>query len=633
MRKIFYAGKVVFYLTRFVFRLLAGRNLFIPRRTDATFLQPATRQLDTNAPALHRWEMQRGAARLGWRIGAGYLLLLLVLLLLLRGLEQVTTLPEHLRPGFLLLAHCSAAAVIAAVLFAQHRIREYGASFSVLRKDEEEGWRWEQVAIEGRRAWMREKVLPISRSAAQILSCSIPDRKAEQWVRVPKNYREPAGSPVEIRLPPNFTGADQAVKTRLERSVAAKLGITNISAEWSTEGSAPRVLLSSPPEPPELIGFSDVEHHLLHQREWDFLYGITGAGAAFSISVTGDTPHGAVSSGSGGGKSELLKGIAAQAGHKGWSLVVLDWKEESQPWARGLPGVRYVVDIASIHDMCVQLGEEIEWRKANPSAPRPRVLVLAEEWSITAPLLTDYWAALRSMADAEEKRTMPARSPAITSLMKVIFAGRALGVFLQLVAIRFSARVTNGNADLRESFQVINMARYKPQTVKMLAPDVKPFPRKSKHPGRWVAVNGDEAIVYQAVLWSDEAARKWHQSGMEIPASPWSPRFGPTGPTASRIHSGQGTPLGHGPTRPNQPLPALEGEVLKRVDARKLSEMVDTLEYLGITLTILQKASKDQESGFPGVYGGSPNKGYTYDFEQVKDWARRRYASQKVGRG
>jgi hypothetical protein len=630
MRRLFYAGKVTGWMIRFVFRLLAGRNLFGPRRTDATFLKPATRQLDQNAPALHRWEMQRGLSRALWRVAGGYLLLLTLILGALAGLQAIHPLPWILRPGTLVLLHLCLTMILTVSYYARWSIREHGMTIRILRRDEEEGWRWEKVSVEGRREWMREKILPVSRSVSVILGHRIPDRDAAKWVTVPKNYREP-GASVEILLPAHFTGADKQVQTRLERSVSAKLGIRDISSSWQTEGSSPRVLLSSPPSPPTLISFSDVEHFLHAQGEWDFLYGMTGSGESFSISVTGDTPHGAVSSGSGGGKSELLKGITAQAGHKGWFTVILDWKEESQQWAKGLPGIRYLTTVEGIHEMCIAIGEEIEWRKANPGAPRARLLVLAEEWSITAPLLTEYWSALRSTADAEEKRTMPVRSPAITSLMKAIFAGRALGVFLQLVAIRLSARVTNGNADLRESFQVINMARFKPQTVKMLAPDVKPFPRKSKIPGRWVAVNGDEAVVYQGVLWSDGDATAWHQSGIEIPASPFSERYRPTDPTAARRHSGLETRLGHDLAGPSSGLPAIEGEIIDRVDARKLSGMVDGLAHLDVTLNVLQMAVKRDES-FPGAFGGSQFKGYTYDFEQVKEWARRRYASQKVGR-
>lgn len=90
--------------------------------------------------------------------------------------------------------------------------------------------------------------------------------------------------------------------------------------------------------------------------------------------------------------------------------------------------------------------------------------------------------------------------------------------------------------------------------------------------------------------------------------------------------------MGHDPTGPSSALPAIEGEIVDRVDARKLSEMVEGLAHLDVTLNVLQMAVKRDDS-FPGAFGGNQFKGYTYDFEQVKDWARRRYASQKVGRG
>ena len=60
-----------------------------------------------------------------------------------------------------------------------------------------------------------------------------------------------------------------------------------------------------------------------------------------------------------------------------------------------------MTNLPAIHDACVQVGEEIEWRKANPHAPRPRLLVVLEEWNITSALLTEYWQTMRGTADME----------------------------------------------------------------------------------------------------------------------------------------------------------------------------------------------------------------------------------------
>jgi hypothetical protein len=636
--RIFYGFRIAFYVIRFVFRFFSGRPLSGDRKTDSTFTRPATRSLDPSHTAL-RWEMMRGASRAAWRCGGLYLLLLAVCLLLLKASSVFVSLPWVLRPSSVLLMHLLLIGGAIAFYLIRRRCVEYGYSVPTLRREEsEEGGKelkFEWVKVEGRRAWLNGKVLPVSRAASIILTTPIPDRKATEWVTVPKNYREPGGAPIEIRLPSSFTGADEGVKKRLTSSVREKLGMRSIEASWQTEGEFPRVIFRAPPEPPALVSFSDVRRYLEAMGEWDFLYGVIGTGEIFSISITGDTPHGAVSAGSNGGKSELLKGKIMQAGHKGWWSLILDWKEESQEWAKGLHGIRYKTALADIHDACIQVGEEIEWRKSNQGAPRPKLLVVLEEWNITSALLTDYWSAMRSTADPEERRTMPARSPAVTSVMKAIFTGRSLGVFVDIVAIRFSARVTNGNADLRESFQVINLAKYKPQTVKMLAPDVKPFPRKSTHPGRWVAVVGDEAVIYQAPLYTDQEAREWHQSGEPFPASPWSERFGTSFAQQVHVDLTQGDQLRLDATRSLAASAVLEGEVLTDVDARKLSDMVDGLAPLGVTWNVLRNSARDDERGdptFPKAYGGSPNKGYTYDYAAVREWARKRHASQETER-
>lgn len=259
----------------------------------------------------------------------------------------------------------------------------------------------------------------------------------------------------------------------------------------------------------------------------------------------------------------------------------------------------------------------------------PKVLVVSEEWGITAPLLAEYWTELRSMAEPEERRTMPLRSPAITAGMKINFAGRSLGISQLLVAQRFSARVTNGNADLRESFGIVLMSRWKSQTQKMLAPDVKPFPKKVTTPGRWVAVNGDTAVVYQAVLWSDEEAREYAMSGQPNPLSPFTAPGGGNGvaggSTAGTLEN-VATPVATGSSRPAIALPAAPERVL-----RKLSTIADSLEPLGISLKTLQNAANEgprKDPDFPKVRGGNPVAGYLYDAKEVSAWARNRRAAE-----
>ena len=632
--------KLVYAISRIVLRFFLGRNgvLSGERKTNATFFRPATASLDPSGTAL-RWEKIPGWQRLLWRLGILYVLLLSVPLFLLFATEKAgISLPSYLRPSFILLAHGAVAALLFAVWMMRRHIERHGYSIPVpVREivaehaDRKPERRWTTVRIEkeGRFEWEKEKVLPVAGIVSITLAVPLPllaDKR--RAVLIPRNYRE--GAPIVLSLPAAFAGVSEKVQKNLETSVARKLGVREISSSLQLEGSSPRILLRVPAQLPSLITFAEAEHFLLASQEYSPFYGMTAGGEGLNISMEGDSPHSAVSAGSGAGKSEMIKVLAMQALRWGWNVIILDWKEESQEWIKGLDGVRYVSDIDSIHDMGVALGEEVEARKANPGAERPKVLVICEEWSLTADLLSDYWGALRSMADTEEKRSMPTRSPALTGFKKIIYTGRALGMFEMLVAIRFSARVTGGNADLRESFQVILMARYKAQTVKMLAPGIKPFPpNKPKERGRWVAVMGDEAVEFRAPLVTDSEARTFASGGVQSSASPFIERY-----TLSRRQPGStDVTLGNSATwQVATGSQAIEG-VPVEIQAKKLSELPGLLLDIdpSITYKILQWARDHaEESGFPPPFGGSANRGYTYEVESVRMWTKKRYARQRV---
>lgn len=641
MRAAWSAFKLIYSVSRILVRFFLGRNgvLSGERKTDATFLRPATRSLDPSGTAL-RWEKLPGWQRLLWRLGGLYSLLLLSLSGVLWTASKLLTLPPYLRPSFVLLAHGAIAALLLSVYLLRRHAERYGyAVILPIPERGEEGVVWQRREILrklGRLEWEKEKVLPVAGIVSTTLGVSLPllaDRR--RAVSIPRDFRD--GGAIIISLPADFAGVTEKLQTSLESRVAAKLGMRGgLSSSLQLEGSAPRILLRAPEELPELVTWEVAERYLLAAEEYNPLYGVTSSGEWLNISMGGDSPHTGVSAGSGAGKSEMIKVIAMQAMRWGWNVIVLDWKEESQEWIKGMDGVRYVSDIEAIHDMGVLLSEEVEDRKANPHAKRPKVLVICEEWSLTADLLSDYWSLMRSTAEPNEKRNMPVRSPALTGFKKIIYTGRALGMFEMLVAIRFSARVTGGNADLRESFQVILMARYKSQTVKMLAPGIKPFPaNRPKERGRWVAVMGDEAVVFRAPLITDEQARKFASGGVPPAASPFVVTGGLAPASWPSIASTLGDDVGPGPTRPNQDaLPVLEGEAVE-IKPRKLSEMIEDLRDTvdpKITLNILQKAAKSTDAGFPMALGGSPNRGWTYDPEAVRMWTRKRYAAKEIKR-
>lgn len=612
-------------LPRVLFRFFSGRPLDGVRRTDAIFMRPGKRSMDPSGYA-SKWSLLAGYQRLVFRLLGLYVL----------GVAG-WTLVAPVTWVQVLLFHALWVGVLGSVPFAIVWVRAFGLTVRVpdirVRRTQHgvrvrmEGWTsW---TIQGRRSWVRTYVRPVAAAADHVLGTSHHKREAPKWVYVPRDFRNADGGSVVLQLPAHFHGADEGTKRRLVSAVGSRLGLRDPSVSWELEGDRPRVLISSPPVPPSFVSFADVEDRLGSLSEYSFLLGLAARSQVLTADLTGDSPHIAVSAGSGAGKSEMLKVLIMQALRRGWGVIILDWKEVSQEWADGLPGVVYVRDIAAIHDMCIRLGEEVDIRKAlyrqDKTMPgKAKVMVVAEEMNITADLLMAYWQDLRATAEPEERRTMPVKSPAMRGLQAVNFGGRQFQMFMVFVAQRFSARVTNGNADLRESFQTRLLARGSGQTQKMLAPQIKPFPKMGVTPGLWCAVIGQEAVVYQAPLITDDEARAFSLGGQDNPTSPLAGAWRPSVPSQRIVDGELGESLGDGPALPSQ----RSGSELTTVDARKLSEMVDGLAHLGVSLDILRHASKDPNSGFPGAYGGSPNRGYTYDYQAVQEWARKRHASR-----
>lgn len=610
-----------------LYRFLLGRPMDNIIRTNATFWHAATEGYPS------RW------LRLpGWKRAAIRVLALYVLVSAL-GSGLAYLLGVSLTP--FLVANLTALGTPVCLLLAARLVRDYGIRIMVpvfglnRARLRFEGWgSWE---IEGRKHWDRQVIQPLAAAVAGVLGTAYRPAHAGRWVQVPRGFREPNGSPVSIHLPLGFTGADRGTCDRLVRTVSARLGLRDPEVRWELEGDAPRVLLSAPPVPPRLVTYADMARHLEASQEYRPVLGLAARGSALCAEMIADSPHIALSAGSGAGKSELVKLIVMQALRWGWGVVILDWKEVSQEWAEGLPGVRIVRDIGDIHEWLVRLGEDLETRKRSyrqdPTLPgRSKVLVVYEEMNITADLLAAYWQDLRSTEpDPEVRRSMPLKSPALRAQNALIFGGRQFGIHLLCSAQRFSARVMQGNADLRDNFGIRLMARYFKATVAMLAPDIKPFPKAPSNLGAWVAVMHGDAVVFQAPLIATEEAREYALGGVENPDHPLTVSHGTPLTYRQGMDSELGESLGH------DPAPALAGTVVgmehtfTSIDKRRLSDMVDGLAHLGITLDVLRNEVK-RDPMFPQPIGGSPNRGWEYDFAAVLEWARKRHARQQAER-
>lgn len=620
---------------RIVYRGLLGRPMDGVRWTDSTFWRSASSGED------HWWLRLAGWQRSMLRVCGAWSLLMLTMLPLLWmwGAHELVL--------QVLTAHAVAAA--APLLLMDHYMRkEHGLRLPLLVSElvelseqqelELKGadaptvrrWRWVSV-VEGRRTWEREVVEPLAAAVSGVVDNAFRPGEARRWISVPRDYAEPGGGAVEILLPRSFTATTEQAQRRLLTVVRQKLGMLELEAHWQLKGNAPRLLVSAPPAPPKVAHYAAYREQLLRSTEpYRPVLGVVSSGELLSAEMVDDSPHIAFSAGSGAGKSMMLRVFIAQALHWGWSVVVLDCKGESHEWAEGLPGVRYVRSVEGIHDMCVRIGEEVEIRKGlskEERTRRPRVLVVREEWNMAAAMLAEYWSALRSTAESDEKRTMPVRSPALSAVMMLDFMGRAFGMFDALIAQRMSNRVFNGNTDIRENFMIRLLARYTAQTWKMLVPHLK-YMKRPAQLGRWVVVAGDEATYVQGILMSEDEARELATSGVRPAPSPFAAAGivddAEVDPGMIDTASTQGDQLPHGVDGGYELRACAE-----RVILRKLVDISTTLEYLGVTEKMLQHW-RDREKSFPEMRGGTPRGGYLYDLTEVTEWVRRKRASQEA---
>lgn len=242
--------------------------------------------------------------------------------------------------------------------------------------------------------------------------------------------------------------------------------------------------------------------------------GIGTGSRVVSVDLDAESPHILVNASTGGDKSVTLRCITCQMLHHGAQAYVLDYKRISHLWARGIPAVTYCADIADIHEALIELGWEGRRRvrvadelgiDADPDAIGPRLLILLEEVNATMKQLARYWERTRESGD-------PKVSPAIDALNEILYMGRQVRMHVLLVAQSATARALGG-PEVREPFATRILARYSMNAWRMLAPEIHPAPKSTKHVGRAQVVIGGSARETQVLFFTDAEAREWATTG------------------------------------------------------------------------------------------------------------------------
>jgi hypothetical protein len=344
----------------------------------------------------------------------------------------------------------------------------------------------------------------------------------------PRLAIEPDRSRAKVWLPPEFMGTDREWAA-LDNTVSVTLGIEAPTVDRQLQGRARYIVYTHSEPPPRLVTWgNDVEQRVAALGPDELMVGIGKQDKTVKVSLRSDSPHFGISMGTGGGKSNLATFWLVQELRRGAIALILDAKLFSHPWAfkdmdaeyGQLPNVGYARRTSALHDAMVWLGDEIERR--NQVAERiidakgnlhgdvgPRLWIIAEELNMATPLLKQHWAEIRD-------REQPKKSPALTGMAQVAFAGRAVKMHLIVIGQQLTAETLGGGA-VRENIGVRCLARYRESSWNMLVGRDVPMPPSPEVDGRVQCVAGAAVSETQTPLMDLELARELAVGGVLTP--------------------------------------------------------------------------------------------------------------------
>jgi hypothetical protein len=284
--------------------------------------------------------------------------------------------------------------------------------------------------------------------------------------------------------------------------VHAKVPVRGLVESWDQVGPAVRATWTVRARPPRRVDAGDLVVALGRLPEHEFYLGAGASTTPVVVSLHADSPHIAISAGSGAGKSVLAALVAVQVLARGGEVIILD-RKSSHRWARDHDRVTYATKPAAMHAALVWAGELADQRnsqalhEADDWDPGHRVLILAEELNGTIGQLRAFWDDTRTGGD-------PKVSPALRALGEILYMGRSAKVNVVGVAQMLTARAIGG-PESRENFGIRALARYSSNSWRMLAGI--PMPPPSRALGRWQVVVGGTAQETQVAYLTPSQCR------------------------------------------------------------------------------------------------------------------------------
>lgn len=448
---------------------------------------------------------------------------------------------------------------------------------------------WPLVAMARTRRFRMATVEPVAMAVATVTKTAVAAGRGHGHVAIPRNFRDDPMAKIHVRLPAAWT-PEPGDMARLVRAVGMKLAMDTLEPTWHLSADKPYVELAMPPAPPGLVHFTDAVAMLDKLATDAVMMGLGARSAMETFSLALESPHLLIGGGSGAGKSELLAWIVGQFMRRGYGVAVLDAKFISHMWLRRVPGVLYAAESEELHEALLWLDRELLRRArfvasgGDPAELIPMVALL-EEMNGATNRLRSYWKN-----DLGEK----GMSPALTALGNLSSMGRELRMHILMAGQSMTAKAVGGPEN-RENFGGRALARATAAQWRILAPQIKPVPRRRDVQGRWHLVVGDTLKEFQVPFCDlkHESARliEWATGGEPIPDVP-------------------AMMAGLTPTTPEQAIhesPVVVGGTSLR----------DFAQARGVDLGRLKEWRRAHTETFPEPIGTGPNRTALYAWEDL----------------
>ncbi|MFD4522293.1 hypothetical protein ACFWO6_30645, partial [Paenibacillus glucanolyticus] len=456
-------GSFLGWLLTLPFRYVFGYPLVGARKTDATFMHDGTDWL--SAKELITWRVFFfGTKPMAWELMAGWK----------RGGIQVAVPASAIGIWWSWTTHPVITGIVA-VLIAGGGLGGLAAYWIV---------RWQ------RREHMARYVRPLALVLGPQLGFST--EKVHRWLTVPHNFKR-EGAVIRVALPHDFVdnvgsaeGDDEddagVSRTEIDTAVYTKLALpaSEMVSRYQLVGAEPAVEYRWRPQVPAKVSLEDLLAAIEAVAGSEFVLGMGRGRKVVQVDLDGESPHVALSVGTGGGKSVLIGLLAVQVLARGGRVVILDPKRGSHRWANGHPNVIYARAMEEMHDALMLVGAEMDHRQRATDDDEhaiddyPRILIIVEERNALMERMAPWWEEHRARVKLETGEELPKRCPSLSVLREVAYMGREPRLHVLSAAQRADAD-TMGGANARENYVGRIMGKgTTPQTWKFLAPNATP---------------------------------------------------------------------------------------------------------------------------------------------------------------